>query len=472
MQSTLLLSTLRFALLLGASSGAEASLSCMPCPADISLDGLVDGADLGMILAAWNTTGGPADLDGSGLVDGADLGALLASWGACPDGASCPESDHGCLVAGGPGCTDIDCCAGICANDPLCCSLVWDAVCVNQALLQCAGASDCCAAHALPGCPNLACESLVCGTAPGCCELNWDVECALWAELLCEFCAPLGVVAVSPGFAQSGELLTIQGLGFPVNPANLCIMARSADGRIAGLRAVSASREQIVAKVGPVPAGFSVAQIQVTEGVGVQLTKKDLQLLPNVSLMPDGAWSWQPQGGAARSGSCVQLASMGTPGGGELPTYASDGAMIIDVPSSIVPPLDEGVAGGDTLTLEFEIYGHVHFEGSITVFIFDKSSGTIIEITYHIAGECDFCITVVVTITFGIGPLPSPAEQLAMALGDTLWQILSQNSPLTFAAPTISETPEGARIELVPLGEAAVTAVPIASIRAVPAVKE
>ncbi len=49
--------------------------------ADLNGDGTVDGADLGLLLAAWGTTGSPADLDGSGTVNGADLGVLLANWG-------------------------------------------------------------------------------------------------------------------------------------------------------------------------------------------------------------------------------------------------------------------------------------------------------------------------------------------------------------------------------------------------------
>jgi hypothetical protein len=48
-------------------------------PADLNADGIVDGADLGILLGAWGSSS-PADLDGSGTVDGADLGALLGSW--------------------------------------------------------------------------------------------------------------------------------------------------------------------------------------------------------------------------------------------------------------------------------------------------------------------------------------------------------------------------------------------------------
>jgi len=48
-------------------------------PADLNGDGVVDGADLGILLSNWGTPG-PGDLDGNGVVDGADLGALLKAW--------------------------------------------------------------------------------------------------------------------------------------------------------------------------------------------------------------------------------------------------------------------------------------------------------------------------------------------------------------------------------------------------------
>jgi len=49
--------------------------------ADLNGDGVVDGADLGLLLGAWGSSGGPADLNGDGVVDGADLGVLLGGWG-------------------------------------------------------------------------------------------------------------------------------------------------------------------------------------------------------------------------------------------------------------------------------------------------------------------------------------------------------------------------------------------------------
>ncbi|MHC4870170.1 MAG: hypothetical protein ACYTE2_10915, partial [Planctomycetota bacterium] len=56
-----------------------------PCPPDLNGDGLVNGADLSEVLAAWGSTCSdcPADLDGSGTVDGADLTIVLGSWGEC-----------------------------------------------------------------------------------------------------------------------------------------------------------------------------------------------------------------------------------------------------------------------------------------------------------------------------------------------------------------------------------------------------
>jgi Dockerin type I domain/Beta-propeller repeat len=56
-----------------------------PVPADLNGDGVVNGLDLAMLLAAWGpcpARGGCApDLDGNGVVNGLDLAMLLAVWG-------------------------------------------------------------------------------------------------------------------------------------------------------------------------------------------------------------------------------------------------------------------------------------------------------------------------------------------------------------------------------------------------------
>lgn len=54
------------------------------CPADLNDDGIVDGADLGVMLGSWGPCGACiANINGQGGVDGADLGILLGSWGPC-----------------------------------------------------------------------------------------------------------------------------------------------------------------------------------------------------------------------------------------------------------------------------------------------------------------------------------------------------------------------------------------------------
>jgi hypothetical protein len=74
-----------FDILTGSDTPGVANDDCTysdPCPADITGDGVVDGADLGALLGAWGTPN--ADLTGDNVTDGADLGALLGAWGSCP----------------------------------------------------------------------------------------------------------------------------------------------------------------------------------------------------------------------------------------------------------------------------------------------------------------------------------------------------------------------------------------------------
>jgi hypothetical protein len=70
---------------LGEGSGSVAP----PCPADLNRDGVVNGADLGILLGAWGscpggTPGCTGDINNDGVVNGADLGILLGAWGTCP----------------------------------------------------------------------------------------------------------------------------------------------------------------------------------------------------------------------------------------------------------------------------------------------------------------------------------------------------------------------------------------------------
>jgi hypothetical protein len=74
----------------GGGEIAEENLPGMPAPCigDIYLDGFVNGADLGALLAYWGPTTSAApsracDLNADGVVNGSDLGILLGYWGPC-----------------------------------------------------------------------------------------------------------------------------------------------------------------------------------------------------------------------------------------------------------------------------------------------------------------------------------------------------------------------------------------------------
>ena len=91
--------------------------------ADLDGDMRVNGADLGILLAAWLCSGGcpDEDCDGDGDVDGADLGIVLSNWSGqdvctvppicamnCPPATACGDDPEGCggsssAFAGGAG---------------------------------------------------------------------------------------------------------------------------------------------------------------------------------------------------------------------------------------------------------------------------------------------------------------------------------------------------------------------------------
>jgi hypothetical protein len=51
-----------------------------PFDADINVDGIVNGADLALVLAGWETDDPFADINADQLVDGADLALVLVNW--------------------------------------------------------------------------------------------------------------------------------------------------------------------------------------------------------------------------------------------------------------------------------------------------------------------------------------------------------------------------------------------------------
>ena len=55
------------------------------CVGDLNVDGVVNGADLGLMLSSWGPCGTncPYDLNADGQINGADLGLVLSAWGIC-----------------------------------------------------------------------------------------------------------------------------------------------------------------------------------------------------------------------------------------------------------------------------------------------------------------------------------------------------------------------------------------------------
>ena len=75
------------------------------CTGELTGNGIVDGADLGTILAYWgprtqDPTSIASDLNVDGLINGADLGVLLASWGPCQSTIISITPNQGSVLGG------------------------------------------------------------------------------------------------------------------------------------------------------------------------------------------------------------------------------------------------------------------------------------------------------------------------------------------------------------------------------------
>ena len=70
----------------GVPDCCDEGVDCDPCLGDVNFDGIVNGADISVLLGFWGLNGKPvaADINKDGQVDGADLAQMLGSWGECP----------------------------------------------------------------------------------------------------------------------------------------------------------------------------------------------------------------------------------------------------------------------------------------------------------------------------------------------------------------------------------------------------
>jgi hypothetical protein len=104
---------------------------------------------------------------------------------ARPDAGVGPSLGNDCCTAtGSGGCNDDTVEACVCAGDPFCCEVEYDALCARQAVSRCgldcddrAPVSDCCGPSDVPGCTQPEVEACICEIDPFCCVFRFDQSC-------------------------------------------------------------------------------------------------------------------------------------------------------------------------------------------------------------------------------------------------------------------------------------------------------
>jgi len=132
------------------------------------------------------------------------LAAAAAATPPCGPGAG------DCYVAHPTGgCVQTECCELVCEFDLLCCDAAWDVTCVEAAEELCVGIAcpnpgGCTVPHDSPGCEVESCCNLACDIDQFCCSVAWD---ALCVERASELCGVAGCTIAPPaGARDEGEL--------------------------------------------------------------------------------------------------------------------------------------------------------------------------------------------------------------------------------------------------------------------------
>ncbi len=121
----------------------------------------------------------------------------------CEAHETCRPQNSCCLAAETPGCNDYEIESCVCAENPWCCEMKWDDVCVQMiSVMECGECvspceSDCtlpecenneaCACdspHNAPGCGDTEIQECVCEENCYCCEAEWDEVCVEQVEAL------------------------------------------------------------------------------------------------------------------------------------------------------------------------------------------------------------------------------------------------------------------------------------------------
>ncbi len=194
-----------------------------------------------------NGTPGCNNLECQDKVCAVDPFCCTISWDAiCAEQANelctvCGGDPGDCCVPNGtPGCNDPDCEAAVCAVDAFCCETEWDTVCADEAEEVCAecvppppvcpGEGDCCSDNGTPGCDDPACCELICAQDSFCCETSWDTICAEAAAAQCEGCAaPSGACCIDQECSQQPEEVCLAQGGTYLGDGEPCMPGVCAD---------------------------------------------------------------------------------------------------------------------------------------------------------------------------------------------------------------------------------------------------
>ena len=180
--------------------------------------------------------------------------ASFAAAQQCPGVGDCRE------VHVEPGCVMPDCCALVCKVNPLCCEFTWDEACVDLALelcdgINCPAIGVCDDSHPTPGCNQYPCCDFICTIDGWCCSVTWDATCVNEANRLCgvTICAiaiPLGAIEeLEPCYDHFND--GCNGLIFASRAVNLGAV-------YAGKFATDAPRDTDWMSLARVPAGATI----------------------------------------------------------------------------------------------------------------------------------------------------------------------------------------------------------------------
>ncbi|MEE9130664.1 MAG: hypothetical protein V3T84_11650 [Phycisphaerales bacterium] len=110
------------------------------------------------------------------FADGGDFPACNEEAGTCFE----PNDTPGCAIS--------ECCNLVCDVDAFCCFVIWDTPCADaaqQLCPACPGKGPCFEPNDTPGCEDGACCEIVCSIDSFCCAVVWDQICVDEALVVC-----------------------------------------------------------------------------------------------------------------------------------------------------------------------------------------------------------------------------------------------------------------------------------------------